>query len=281
MRLGFHISIAGGFKNVLDRARQRSCETIQLFSRNPRGWKYNPLDEKDLEIFKDNIRKHGISPVFVHMPYLPNLASAKSSLFKLSVSSLIEDLKRSEKIGAQFLIMHIGSSEDKIQGAKQMVAGIEQAFDRVENKTILLLENTAGSGNELGDTFEQIKKIIDGVKDSARLGVVLDTAHAYEAGYDLRTAKATEKTIKEFAQVIGLKKLYLVHLNDSKTKLGSHSDRHWHIGKGEIGKGMGFILNQPLLQNLPFIMETPRTNLKEDLMNMKMAKSMIKKGKQG
>ena len=279
MKLGFHISIAGGFKNVAERAKARGCETVQLFSRNPRSWKYQPLDEKDIDLFQQDLKREGITPIFVHMPYLPNLASSKSDLFKLSVDSLIEDLKRSEKVGAQFLIMHIGSAETEEKGLKLMVNGINKAFSEVESKIVLLLENTSGSGNELGEKFEQLREILDQIEDKKRIGVVFDTAHAFEAGYDLRTEDSVAKTVEEFERVIGLRKLYLIHLNDSRTKLGSHSDRHWHIGQGEIGKGMGFILNHPSLQDKPFIMETPRTDLKEDLMNMEMVRNLLHKSK--
>lgn len=278
MKIGFHISIAGGFKNVVERAKQRRCETIQLFSRNPRGWKYNPLDQGDVALFKQGVKKEHISPLFVHMPYLPNLASSDTHLFKRSVVSLIEDLMRSEIIGAQFLIMHIGSSKNKPRGIKQMADGISTALSKVNNEVILLLENTAGSGNELGSEFEHIREIIDTVNEPERVGVVLDTAHAFEAGYDLRTQDSVDKTISEFNSVIGLKRLYLIHLNDSKTILGSHSDRHWHIAKGEIGKGMGYILNHPALHEKPFIMETPRAGKSDDLMNMRRVKTLLSRG---
>jgi len=275
MRLGFHISIAGGFKNVIARALDRGCETIQLFSRNPRGWKYNPLKTEDLEAFKKQAPESGISPIFVHMPYLPNLASPRPELFKLSVTSLVEDLKRTEKIGAKFLIMHAGSAEDKDQGRKSMIVGIKEALEKIDNDVSLLIENTAGGGNELGYSFEQIAEIIDGIGEPVRIGVVLDTAHAFAAGYDLRTKSAVNKTIAEFNDTVGLNRLHMIHFNDSKTSLGSRRDRHWHIAKGEIGQGLAFVLRHPLLQDKPFIMETPRIDLKEDLNNMAMAKSFI------
>jgi deoxyribonuclease-4 len=278
MRLGFHISIAGGFKQVVERAQKRQCETIQLFSRNPRGWKYKPLDEDDIVVFKREVQRERISPVFVHMPYLPNLASADSSLFERSVDSLIEDLKRSEKIDARFLIMHVGSSENEEKGIRRMADGINRAFSRAKNKVILILENTAGSGNELGYTFRQIKEIIDGVDQEKRMGVVFDTAHGFEAGYDMRTEEGVNTTIEECDRFIGLDRLYLIHLNDSKTTLGSRKDRHWHIAKGEIGNGMKYILHHPALQEKPFIMETPRDDLKEDLMNMRMVKKLLHRG---
>ncbi len=277
MRIGFHISISGGFKNVVERAKQRGCKTIQVFSRNPRGWKYGPLDSKDIEVFRRELYQSDIWPVFVHMPYLPNLATPKKELFKLSVSSLVEDLKRCEMLGARFLVMHVGSAPDESQGIQQMITGINQALDRVDNNVTLLLENTAGSGNELGYTFEQLARIIAGVRMKRRIGVVFDTAHAFEAGYDLRTQEKVRETFKSFNSIIGLERLKLVHFNDSKTKFASRSDRHWHIGKGEIGKGMAYIIQHPALKKLPFIMETPRTGLKEDLMNMRTVRRLLKK----
>ena len=275
MKLGFHVSIAGGFKNVVTRAKQRQCETIQLFTRNPRGWKYNPLDRDDISIFKHEIKTSGIGPVFVHMPYLANLATPDKDLLKRSLDSLVTDLTRSALVGATFLIMHIGSAQHVTAGLKRISRTINRALSKAPSGVKILLENTAGSGVELGHSFEQLRMIIDGVEQSARIGVVLDTAHAFAAGYDLRTEAAVAKTLALFDQTIEYHRLCLVHLNDSKAECGSHNDRHWHIGKGKIGRGMYHILNHPALQTLPFIMETPRTNLKEDLMNMKKVRKLL------
>jgi len=277
MRIGFHISIAGGFKNVVERAVERGCTTIQIFSRNPRGWHSKPLDKEDVALFREAVQKSDIHPVFVHMPYLVNLAALDSGLFKKSVDSLIVDLKRSNLLGARFLIVHIGSSGNKKKGIEQMIKGINLAFDKVKNDVILLLENTAGSGNELGSRFEQIKSILKEIDDKKRIGVVIDTAHAFAAGYDLRTRSAVEKTLTEFDKIIGVKRLKLIHLNDSKTECGSHVDRHWHVGKGKIGRGMGYIITHPLLFDKPFIMETPRQSLKDDLLNLRAVEKFLKK----
>jgi deoxyribonuclease-4 len=275
VKLGFHVSIAGGFRNVVTRAKQHQCETIQLFTRNPRGWKYNPLDKEDISIFKHEIKTSGIGPVFVHMPYLINLATTDKDLLKRSLDSLVTDLKRSAMIGAPFLIMHIGSAQNIDAGIERISRGINRALSRVPGGVKILLENTAGSGAELGHSFEQLRMIIDGVVQNRRIGVVLDTAHAFAAGYDLRTEATVAKTLTAFDQIIGYERLCLIHLNDSKTEYGSYKDRHWHIGKGKIGRGMYHILHYPALQNLPFIMETPRTNLKEDMMNMKKARKLL------
>jgi deoxyribonuclease-4 len=278
MRFGFHISIAGGFSRVAERAELRGCETIQLFSRNPRGWKYSPLGEKNIEEFRSSIKSSGLFPVFLHLPYLPNIASQESKFYKRSVDSVITDLERAEKLGAQYLIIHIGhrmeSSED--EGIEAVFQGINQAFEKVKNPVILLMENTAGQGTEIGYTFDQIKKIIERVHDHQRMGVCLDTAHSFEAGYDLSNKDGLERTLETFDQTIGLKRLHLLHLNDSKTPLGSRKDRHWHIGEGYIGlEGFRNLINHPLLRHLPGIMETPRKDTVEDLKNMEVIRSLI------
>ncbi|MCX7785716.1 MAG: deoxyribonuclease IV [candidate division WOR-3 bacterium] len=279
MRFGFHISIAGGFRKVVDRALKKHCQTIQLFSRNPRGWEYPPLDKDDIKEFQQKIAEANLSPIYVHMPYLPNLATPDKELFKKSLSSLITELERTETLSAQFLIMHIGSrmSSSETEALKRVCDGINQALNKVKNSIILLLENTSGMGSEIGYNFIQIKTILDNLDDKNRLGVVIDTAHIFEAGYPIHTKSGLDKTLREFDELIGLKRLYLLHLNDSKTDLGSRIDRHWHIGEGKIGlDGFKNIVNHPLLKHLPGIMETPRTNDKEDLKNMKVITALVK-----
>jgi deoxyribonuclease-4 len=166
------------------------------------------------------------------------------------------------------------SSEDEaIEAVSQ---GINQAFEKVKNPVILLMENTAGQGTEIGYTFDQIKKIIERVHDHQRMGVCLDIAHSFEAGYDLSNKDGLERTLETFDQTIGLKRLHLLHLNDSKTPLGSRKDRHWHIGEGYIGlEGFRNLINHPLLRHLPGIMETPRKDTIEDLKNMEVIRSLI------
>ena len=278
MRFGFHISIAGGFSKVVERAHVRGCETIQLFSRNPRGWKYESLNEQKVGEFRAAIRSSGLFPIFLHLPYLPNIAFSGSKFYKRSVDSIVTDLQRAEQLGAQFLIIHIGhrmeSSED--EAIEAVYQGIDQAFERVKNPVILLMENTAGQGTEIGYHFDQIKKIIEGVHDHQRMGVCLDTAHSFEAGYDLSNKNGIDRTLETFDQTIGLKRLHLLHLNDSKTPLGSRKDRHWHIGEGYIGvEGFRYLVNHPLLRHLPGIMETPRKDTIEDLKNMKVSRSLV------
>jgi deoxyribonuclease-4 len=278
MRFGFHISIAGGFSKIVERAKARGCETIQFFSRNPRGWTYSPLNRKEVEAFRSSIPSSHLSPVFLHLPYLPNIASSKSKFYKRSIHSIVTDLQRAEHLGAHYLIIHIGhrmeASED--QAIEAVSRGIDQAFEKVKNSVILLLENTAGQGTEVGHRFEQIQKIIEGIKEKERMGVCLDTAHTLEAGYDLSDRDGIEKTLENFEQTLGLKRLQLLHLNDSKTPLGSRKDRHWHIGEGHIGReGFRYLVNHPSLNHLPGIMETPRKDTVEDLKNMEVIRSLV------
>jgi deoxyribonuclease-4 len=268
LRFGFHISIAGGFSKIVERAEVRGCETIQFFSRNPRGWKYDPLNNKEVREFRIAIKSSDLFPIFLHLPYLPNVAARNSKYYRRSINSIVDDLKRAEKLGAQYMIIHIGhrmeASED--QALEAVSQGIDQAFERVKNSIILLLENTAGQGTEIGYDFKQLRRIIEGVHEKGRIGICLDTAHAFEAGYDLSRKDRT----------IGLKRLHLLHLNDSKTPLGSRKDRHWHIGEGYIGKeGFRKLINHPSIKTLPGIMETPRKDTVEDLKNMRVIRSLM------
>jgi deoxyribonuclease-4 len=274
VKLGFHISIAGGLDQVVPRARQFSCATIQIFTRNPRSWHYKKLNEHQAEAFKRACRASRIAPVFVHMPYVINLASPQGALFYRSVQSLICDLRRSLVIGARYVILHTGSGRTIHQGIETMTCGINRALQATDRITVLL-ENTPGKGREIGYRFEHLAAIINGIDDKKRIGVVLDTAHAFQAGYDLRSERAVMRTIDEFDDVIGLERLHLVHFNDSHTAYGSRRDRHWHVGQGAIGIGMRHVINHPALQKIPFVMETPRKSDADDLMNLQMARDYL------
>ncbi len=278
MRLGFHISIAQGFSRVVARARKTGCETIQIFSRNPRGWDYHPLNLEEVERFKADLVASGISPCFLHLPYLPNLAAAGDDLYVKSVNSLCEDLRRADILGVSFLVVHVGSrmTLSEPEAFEKVVRGLNTALEEVQNEVTILLENTAGQGTELGSRFEDLQQIINSVNDRKRIGICLDTAHAFQAGYDLSRKRGLDEALNEFERLIGLQNLCLLHLNDSKTPLASHADRHWHIGKGYIGlSGFKNIVNHPQLNHLPGIMETPRKDLKDDLKNMEIIKSLL------
>ncbi len=278
MRFGFHISIAGGFSRIIERAEIRGCETIQFFSRNPRGWKYAPLDMEEVKRFRTSLRASALSPVFLHLPYLPNIASPKSKFYQPSIDSIATDLERGEPLGAHYLIVHIGHRGDSSEeeAVEAVADGISRALRRVGNSVALLMENTAGQGSEIGYRFEELGKIISHIAEKDRVGVCLDIAHAFEAGYDLSTAEGIERTLEAFERFIGLERLRVLHLNDSKTPLGSRRDRHWHIGEGQIGlEGFRYLVNHSKLQSLPGIMETPRKDTIEDLNNMNTIRTLV------
>lgn len=279
MRFGFHISIAGGFARVRERAEELGCESIQLFTRTPRGWSAAKLDEKDVAEFKKDIKESEISPVFAHAPYLPNLAARDQVLKKRSIATITDELHRCAILGIDYLVVHVGKAMDDEESTaiKRVIENVNRILGLATNRVKILLENTAGMGSEIGYRFEQIAEIIEGVEDKDRIGVTLDTAHSFEAGYEWRTKAGIDETLRQFDRAIGFTRLYLIHLNDSKTKFGSKVDRHWHIGKGEIGlKGFKEIINHPLLKNLPGIMETPRTGPEEDKKNMRTVRSLVK-----
>lgn len=279
MRIGVHVSIAGKIYEAVDRAKELGCETMQIFSRNPRGWQAARLDSKDTAEFRKRRDAAGIFPVLVHIPYLINLATPDDKLAKKSIGAYIEDLKRADMLGAEYFVTHLGSHLGKGEafGIKRFTESMNRILKKARPECMVLLENTAGSGNNLGYSFEHIKRIINGIKDRDKIGVCFDTQHAFGAGYDLSQKKGLDKMLKELDRAIGLKKIKAVHLNDSKAGLGSRLDRHEHIGKGGIGReGMGRIINHPDLKDLPFIMETPKKRPADERMNMKTARNLYK-----
>jgi len=277
MRLGFHVSIAGGFAKALKTAQTLRCESVQFFSHNPRGWSFKPLDREDVTIYKNSLLCSGIGPVAVHMPYLPNFATLNAELYKKSLAALRSNLERAHLLGADFLIAHPGSCpEGGTDDVSERIANaLDHALDTVRTNVMILLENTAGQKNEVGSRFPELQKIIQASVHQKSLGVCLDTAHAFAAGYDLATEKGLERSLAEFDRHIGIQRLLLIHLNDSKTALGSHVDRHWHIGKGHIGAdGLRRIINHPFLHNLGGIMETPKEAPEDDRANMRSARKL-------
>jgi len=210
------------------------------------------------------------------MPYLPNLASTREKVYALSVASLMAELKRCETLGIPFLVTHLGShlGMGKALGAKRIIEAINSVFSKVENNVMLLLENTAGTQNSMGSSFEDIRRIIDGVEDWRRVGTCFDTCHAFAAGYDLREERDVNRVIERLDNVLGWETLRLVHLNDSKGGFRSGIDRHEHIGLGKIGEqGFKNIL-QSELRNLPLIMETPIDSRRGDLDNLKKVQKL-------
>ena len=276
MRIGLHVSIAGRIDEVIDRAVALGCETIQIFSRNPRAWMIKPLVAQEVRSFRNKRSQYNIYPVLVHIPYLINLASPKNELWKISIASYIEDIKRTDALGAEYFVTHLGShtGSGEEAGLNRFCQGLSEVIKKARPKTMILLETCAGAGTSLGGKFKHLEYILNNVK-SKRVGVCWDTCHLYAAGYDIKSANGLDQTIKEFENKVGLSYLRAIHLNDAKKGLGSKVDRHEHIGKGMIGKeGMRRILNHPKLKALPFIMETPKDNIEDDLKNIKTVRRL-------
>ena len=280
MHLGVHVSIAGRIYKSVERAEALGCKTMQIFSRNPRAWKVSPLAKSDINEFKKRRKKADISPLFIHIPYLINLASPEKELLHKSLEAYIEDIRRADSLGAEFFVTHLGSHKGK--GVEFGIETFSRALNTVIAKTapklIILLENTSGAGNWLGGDIRHLGSIMTRIEKRSKIGVCFDTCHAYAAGYDISAKEGLNETIKELDKEIGLDRLFLIHLNDSKGKLGSHLDRHENIGKGEIGlKGFKIILNHPELKNIPLILETPKKDSKWDPTNLNVVRKIIKR----
>lgn len=279
MRLGLQISIAGKIYESIDRALALGCQSMQIFSRNPQSWKISPISQRDIGEFKRRRREAGIFPLFIHIPYLINLASGDDILWQKSVSTYIEDIKQADSLGAEYFVTHLGNHKGRGEafGIKRFSLGLNLALKEAQPKLMILLENTAGSGSALGYDFEHLGRIIENVKQKEKIGICLDTCHAYAAGYDIKSKKVLDEVLDKIEELIGFSRLKMIHLNDSKRELGSRVDRHEHIGKGKIGlKGFKTIVNHPKLKNLTFILETPKKDAKDDPMNLALVKGLIK-----
>lgn len=276
MKVGFHISIHGSIDASVDRAAELGCNTFQIFTRNPRQWKSTELNPQVAKTFTDKKKNQRIEPVFAHMPYLPNLASPREEIYKKSVKTLTTELKRCRLLEIPYLVTHLGShlGAGIEKGFANLSSGINQALKDTKEGVMLLLENTAGTRNSMGSTFEDIQHIIEQLDYSERVGVCFDTSHAFAAGYDLRTEETVQSTLRNIDFTVGFEKLKLVHLNDSKGDLNARTDRHEHIGLGKIGdEGFRSIL-ESRLGKLPLIMETPRDSSRDDFGNMEKVKEL-------
>ena len=281
MKLGAHMSIAGGVFQALKMGVNVGCETIQIFTKNNNRWEGKPLTEDEIKEFFRLKDQSGIDPVFAHDAYLINLASPREDILQKSINAMIDEVERAAKLKLPYLVMHPGShtgSGEKI-GLRTVSESLRYVIEKTSQCSVrILVETTAGQGSNLGYRFEHIAEILEGVRDEERIGVCLDTCHIFAAGYDIRTKEKYEETMKEFNSIIGIKKLFALHLNDSKKELGSRVDRHAHIGQGFIGKNaFGFLLNDERLKHLPAVLETPKNkNCDEDRINLALLRSLIK-----
>jgi deoxyribonuclease-4 len=259
MLLGAHLSIAGGLHNALIAADGCGFRTVALFVRNQLQWRVPTLGDEAVALFRRTRRRLGISPVVAHGSYLVNLAGQRA-VRRRSIAATLADLTACGRLGIEYLVLHPGSRPNADEGIRLIAEALDEIFGRLPHRRCkVLLETTAGAGNCIGRTFEQIAAILARVRRPRRLGVCLDTCHVFAAGYDLRTARAYRGTMAHFDRVIGLERLRAIHLNDSLAPLGSRRDRHEHIGRGHIGKaGFANFVNDRRLTQVPMILETPK-----------------------
>ncbi len=274
--VGVHVSIGGSIDLAVDRAVKLGCGTFQIFTRNPRGWKFSELPAGPAEAFRAKLKEAGISVVVSHMPYLPNLACPDEEIYSKSVEALTAELRRAEVLGLKHVVAHLGSHMGKGigYGQERLAAAVRKAYDQSGSRVSLLLENMAGQKNAVGSSFADLARIME--LAGGDLGVCLDTCHAYAAGYDLAGEEGVASTLAEFDREVGLGRLKALHLNDSKGPLGSRLDRHENIGMGGIGaKGFRALLSRKEVRGLPMILETPVGNEEDYRRDMKAVLDLL------
>lgn len=281
--LGVHTSIAGGVKNGIAEAMRLGCQTLQIFTKNASQWAGKPFAAGEAEEFRKLLRKSRLKFPTAHDSYLINLASPDPTLWRKSVEGFIDEMIRAEALGLRYLVTHPGAHVGC--GEEAGVASVARAIDETHSRCPdfrlkILLEVTAGQGSCLGHRFEHIAEIIRRVREPRRIGVCFDTCHVLAAGYPLFPKSDYQATMAEFDRVIGLQRLKLFHLNDSKKPCGSRVDRHEHIGKGCLGlEPFRFILNDPRFQKIPMILETPKHDkdgAEMDPVNLATLRGLIK-----
>lgn len=280
LKLGAHMSIAGGFNKAVERAHSVESEALQIFTKNQNQWKAREMVDDEIARFTECCTSCSIDPVVAHDSYLINLASPKDDLWEKSIDAFRIELERCERLGIPFLVTHPGAHTGS--GADAGIHRVIEALDRVHQelpgyRVRTLLETTAGQGSTLGATFEELAAIMAGVKEPERLGVCFDTCHVFVAGYDLRTPETYQETMSRFNESVGLKHLKVFHFNDALKELGSKRDRHAQIGKGYIGaSGFWNIMNDERFAGRPALLETEKgDDLAEDREAITLLRSFV------
>ncbi len=280
LRLGAHMSIAGGPAKALLRGRSIGCDAIQMFTRNANRWSSRDLTPKEISDFEEARIETKIDPIVAHSSYLINLATPDETLGAKSLRALITEMKRCKQLGIDSYVLHpgahVGSGEEA--GLARVAEALNVAFEATpDSNVVILLETTAGQGTGLGYKYEQLAWLIEHVEVTRRVGVCFDTAHALAAGYEFRQKESYEAMWQQFDAIIGLERLRAIHLNDSKRDLGSRVDRHEHIGQGFVGlEAFRLLVNDPALCHVPMLLETPKgPEMLEDVKNLVLLRSLI------
>ena len=278
-QVGLHISSAESLELSFDRAREVGATTFQIFTRSPRQWKFKPLTKELIAAFHEARKKSGMRSVVAHMPYLPNLASPDKTIKKVSRTSLNEEVRRCDDLGIDYLVTHLGShlGAGTMVGVKNVAEAVNGALAKSKRKAMVLLENTAGQKNSVGSRFEELSMIIERIEKKDRVGVCLDICHAFASGFDFAGNAAVKRTMGLFDETVGMERLMVVHLNDSKYPIGSNLDRHEFVGEGRIGKkGIRAFLHYCGISERPLIMETPFHDEAGMRKSLKLVRSLLK-----
>lgn len=280
MLLGAHMSVSGGLASAFERARSIGIPTMQIFTKNQNRWQQKSATPDEVAAWGAMQQETGIAPVISHAAYLINLGSPSDDIWEKSVAAMTDELARAEELGLLGVVLHpgahMGSGEEA--GLARIALGLDRCHAATAGfQTLTLLEGTAGQGSALGHTFEQLRGILDRVAEPERVAFCLDTCHLFAAGYDLRSVETYAETMARFDELIGLARLRCFHFNDSKKGLGSHVDRHDHIGAGLLGKeAFRLILNDPRLAGVPKILETPKSeDMHEDVENLTALRELM------
>jgi deoxyribonuclease-4 len=263
MRLGAHLSTAGGLHTAFPRGEELGCTAIQIFLSSPRQWRGRDLSEEDVAKFRAAWRASECKACFAHDIYLTRLGSRDRTIRRKSRAALVQELHACERLGLDGLVVHPAGDPGAAQPARvldRVARSLDAVLEEADgDRTPILLETTAGQGSDVGHRFEQLGRIVEKTRRSDRIGVCLDTCHVFAAGYDISTGEGYVSTLEAFDREVGLDRLKVIHLNDSRRPLGSRVDRHTHIGEGQIGEAaFGWILRDRRLARLPKLIETPK-----------------------
>lgn len=285
IKIGCHVSIAGGIFNAPKMAADLGCETFQIFSRSPQGGPVPPLTPDVVEQFKAAMQQYGFKEFVIHAPYVLNFGSGKPSTFHGSIAIIRTELERGTLLGASYVMFHPGSFKDlgQDQGMKQVKDGLVEVLKGYKGTTELLIEISAGAGEVIGDTFEELNELVKVLKKYKGFGgICYDTQHAFASGYDIRTKKDAAATFKKFNATIGFEYLRMSHVNDSKVEFGSHRDRHEHVNDGFIGqdgfKAFLYELNKNFTKvkgSFPLIFETEHDKVQDDIKILKKLRDSL------
>jgi len=279
-RVGVHTSIAGGISQAVERAVSLNATTLQIFSHNPRQWQQTEITKEEARKFSSLRSRYDIRPVFIHASYLINLASTSDTILHKSIDLLSYELKCADTIGAEYVILHTGSAKGKNEKAarNRAVKAILKAAGNKHYSASLLLENTAGERGDITSSVQTLSEIIDKCNCDRIAGICIDTCHAFSSGYNLSVDEGIEKLLSEINKYVGMDKLKLIHLNDSKRPLGAGVDRHEHIGNGYIGiRGFSKLLSNERIVKVPLILETPKKNENDDRDNLRKVFEILSK----